>query len=612
MKKTFILKKESYKRFLILTIKTILLFIILLLKNNNKTKTIEIDNIINEEKFKNNINFSNFNTNQKIVSIYIPQFHNEQFDFNNNSKILKSYKTNEINFNESLIEYQVKLAKNHGIFGFGIIYNLDYGIKINEKIFNLFANDNELNFPYFIILNYNFSNSQQNKNSLIKNMTFVEKDMDALIYSIENYFSSKNYIKLNGKSLLGVFYSSLISKFIRYIRKDEFQNKKESKYIISINYGNNSLHNSKISSKINSIVEYPSQNIGFGNQLNKLYFYNFYYYNLFKNRTVEMETINNFFIVNGCKPEKFYIIFKEYLNLYKSINNSFILFNAWNNYKENSFLEPNEEFGYSYLNYFSKALFNINDEIIYNLSNLNNKCSIAVQMHLFYEDLIDYIVNKTNNIPIKFDLYITIISCEIYDNIENFIKRYSKANYFEILIVENRGRDILPLLTQFKKKFRFYKYLCHVHSKKSQHSKELGFLWRNYLFNNLLGNTTIISEILYDFENNEKLGFIFPEVFHGVIKPFYIINNGTKIWMEFIFYKLFRNYKIGKLLNFPAGNMFWAKIEAIFQIFKYDFNKYFPLENNQTRDTFMHGMERIWLYLVKYNDFEYKTLFKSF
>ena len=603
---------EIYKRFLILLSKTFTFLIILSLKINNKAKIIEIDNIINEEEFNNNRNFSNFNTSYKIIAIYIPQIYNEQFVFNNNSKIPKSYKINEINFNKSLIECQVTLAKNHGIYGFGIVYNLDYGIKINEKIFNLFANDDELNFPYFIILDYNFSNSHQSKNQLIKNMAFKEKDMNVLIFNIEKYFSSKNYIKLNGKSLLGVFYSSFVSKFIRYIRKDEFKNKKESIYIISINYGNNSLYNSKISSKINSIVEYPSQNIGFGNHINKLYFYNFYYNNLFKNRTVELETINNFFIVNGCRPEKFYIIFKEYLNLCKSVNNSFILFNAWNNYKENSFLEPIEEFGYTYLNYFSKALFNINDEIIYDLSNLNNKCLIAVQMHLFYEDLIDYMVNKTNNIPIKFDLYITIISPGIYNDVKNFIKRYSKANNFEILIVENKGRDILPLLTQFKSKFRFYKYLCHIHSKKSQHSDELGLLWRNYLFNNLLGNATIISEILYDFENNEKLGFIFPEAFYRVIKPFYTITNETKIWMEFIFYKLFPNYKIGKLLNFPAGNMFWAKIDAIFQIFKYDFNKYFPLENNQTRDTFMHGMERIWLYLVKYNDFKYKTLFKSF
>jgi len=185
---------EIYKRFLILLSKTFTFLIILSLKNNNKAKIIEIDNIINEEELNNNRNFSNFNTSYKIIAIYIPQIYNEQFDFNNNSKITKSYKNNEINFNESLIEYQVKLAKNHGIFGFGIVYNLDYGIKINKKIFNLFANDDELNFPYFIILNYNFSNSQQSKNLLIKNMTFKEKDMNALINNIEKYFNSNNYI----------------------------------------------------------------------------------------------------------------------------------------------------------------------------------------------------------------------------------------------------------------------------------------------------------------------------------------------------------------------------------------------------------------------------------
>ena len=49
------------------------------------------------------------------------------------------------------------------------------------------------------------------------------------------------------------------------------------------------------------------------------------------------------------------------------------------------------------------------------------------------------------------------------------------------------------------------------------------------------------------------------------------------------------------MINFPAGNMFWAKIKAIFQIFLYDFSDDFPDEDNQTNDTIMHGIERIWL-----------------
>ena len=31
------------------------------------------------------------------------------------------------------------------------------------------------------------------------------------------------------------------------------------------------------------------------------------------------------------------------------------------------------------------------------------------------------------------------------------------------------------------------------------------------------------------------------------------------------------NYKVGKILDFPEGNMFWAKISSIYQIFNADF-----------------------------------------
>ena len=58
--------------------------------------------------------------------------------------------------------------------------------------------------------------------------------------------------------------------------------------------------------------------------------------------------------------------------------------------------------------------------------------------------------------------------------------------------------------------------------------------------------------------------------------------------------------------------MFWSRTEAISQIFIADFCKYFPDENDQTNDTIMHGIERIWLYLAKLNGFYYKIIFKRF
>ena len=195
---------------------------------------------------------------------------------------------------------------------------------------------------------------------------------------------------------------------------------------------------------------------------------------------------------------------------------------------------------------------------------------------------------------------------------DNYIKNYSISNYYEILIVENKGRDVLPFLNQMRTQFKKYKYICHIHSKKSETAPEIGFLWRNYLFNNLLGNSNIVYEILNDFEKNKKLGFIFPETFHGIIKFFYLLTNETKYWMDFISSKLFSFNGIGELVNFPAGNMFWAKIDAIFQLFILDLSEYFPREEEQTNDTIMHGIERIWIYLVKFNHFKYKIIFNIF
>ena len=56
--------------------------------------------------------------------------------------------------------------------------------------------------------------------------------------------------------------------------------------------------------------------------------------------------------------------------------------------------------------------------------------------------------------------------------------------------------------------------------------------------------------------------------------------------------------------------MFWAKVKAIYQIFDLNLEKRFPKENGQLNLTLMHGIERIWLYIVKLNGYYYKKIFK--
>ena len=391
-------------------------------------------------------------------------------------------------------------------------------------------------------------------------------------------------------------------QFIKSIKIQENNNI----YIISLTNGHKDLNQTNL---FNSTVEFQSQDIGLEHNLNQKYFYNYYNYNLLKKKFIRKEKIINFSIINGCLPEKFYILFKKYLNYISHKEDTFILFNAWNNNFQNSYLEPDEEYGYTHLNYFSKAIFNIkNQDIKYDFTNLTDNCKIVVQIHIFYEDLIEELINKTNNIPSKYDLYFTTTSESINTKIKNYVKKHSNANYYEVLTVQNRGRDILPFLTQMRQIYKKYKYMCHIHSKKSQTAPEIGILWRQYLINNLLGDTQLISQILNDFENNNKLGFIFPETFYYIIKHYYILTNDTKKWMEFLLSLFTIDYKLDNELVFPAGNMFWAKIDSIYQMFTFDLEKYFPKEDDQCNDTIMHGIERIWIYLVKLNKFFYKII----
>ena len=58
--------------------------------------------------------------------------------------------------------------------------------------------------------------------------------------------------------------------------------------------------------------------------------------------------------------------------------------------------------------------------------------------------------------------------------------------------------------------------------------------------------------------------------------------------------------------------MFWARTEAIHQIFEIKFYNKFPKEAGQLNKTIMHAIERIWIYLVKLNGYCYKTIFKVY
>ena len=321
-------------------------------------------------------------------------------------------------------------------------------------------------------------------------------------------------------------------------------------------------------------------------------------------------------IFKDYSPEKFYILNKmiiQYTKTHYDVNNRLIFINAWNEWGEGAYLEPDEKYGYSSINALSKALFNL-PYIFINIKKLNlaKSSQIAVQINIYYDDLINEIINKTNNIPIKYDLFISITSFKKKKLIENKIKNYSNYNKYYIIIVDKDIKNINKYFKLYNIIFKNYKYICHINT---HNIKNLNYLNHNLIYNlnnNLIGNKNIILDILSNFEKYKSLGLVFPETNYNLLSKKFNSNdiNFLNNILKSIFPK--KNYKIGKKYIFFQSHIFWIKVESIYQIFNNNLYKEFIKIKNGDFRKIIQNIEIVYLYLVKINGYYYQKIFKYF
>ena len=153
-----------------------------------------------------------------------------------------------------------------------------------------------------------------------------------------------------------------------------------------------------------------------------------------------------------------------------------------------------------------------------------------------------------------------------------------------------------------------YKYICNINANKY---KNITFFeeWKNYQYNNLLGDSKIISEIITDFERNKKLGIIFPETYYKSLIEFGENTNDIDLkYVNFFLNMIYPRVNLSQIFaDFPEGNMFWAKVVAIYPIFNLFSN---VISNKKLILILAIYLERIWVYIVNINGFFYRKIFK--
>jgi len=218
--------------------------------------------------------------------------------------------------------------------------------------------------------------------------------------------------------------------------------------------------------------------------------------------------------------------------------------------------------------------------------------NVALHCHIYYYDLIDEFAHHISQIPFKLDVFVSVTSDEGLKVCKAKLSVLANIGNLYVEIVPNKGRDIGPMLAHFGNRLKTYDYVGHIQSKKSLYNAGATMGWREYLFNALLGTPENVNKIFDQFEKNNKLGIIYPQAFSQV--PYaaftWLANRSdgqrlcTLMNIEFP----------DAYFNFPAGSMFWARVDALRPLFDLNLGwDDFPDELAQNDGTIAHAIERL-------------------
>jgi glycosyltransferase involved in cell wall biosynthesis len=217
---------------------------------------------------------------------------------------------------------------------------------------------------------------------------------------------------------------------------------------------------------------------------------------------------------------------------------------------------------------------------------------LAVHAHVFYPEFIEEVTNVLKRIRYPFDLFVTTCTEPDLEFISNYLLRRDPRNSFEVRLVENRGRDLGPMLVGVPEIWRNYDVVAHIHSKKSPHTN-FGDKWRNYLLSQMFGSSALVDEIMAYLTENRDVGFLFPENLYEIKKYMDGFSN-WKLVNSLLKRAGFPTQIKPRIPEFAAGSMAWFRTET-FRPLVDSFSSFedFDLENEEFENTIAHSLERI-------------------
>lgn len=513
---------------------------------------------------------------------------------------------------------QVELAKLYGIEGFCFYFYWFAGKTLLEQPIRNYLENRELDLPFCLCwANENWSRRWDGlENEILIAQNYSATDDLEFIQHVAEYMRDDRYIRIDGKPLLVLYRPNLLpdAKKTAQIWRDWCRENNLGEIYLAYTQSFESVDPAVYG--FDAAVEFPPNNMApplvtakvldssdsYGGQIydwrvfpERSEAYESPRYKLFRGVNPSWDNTarrkSNSTILYGSSPlgyQKW--LFNAVQDTAKRFSNPderIVFVNAWNEWAEGAHLEPDQRYGYAYLEATRMALKKIQLLSESETKTDANKKSLAIVIHAFYPDVLEEILTFVEDLEVTLKLYVTTTK-EQEDEVQTILEKSGRE--FMLLVVNNHGRDVLPFLKMlpYVKKAQ-HQVVLKLHTKKSTHRDD-GSNWRMDIFEKLM-NPGHISEIISVISSDNSAGLVGPEG-HIVPMSFYWGSNKERVIQLAQRLGLPQNEIMR--LKFIAGTMFYVNVRALEPLMQLaiDDDDFEP-EDGEVDGTLAHALERI-------------------
>lgn len=357
--------------------------------------------------YQDNIDFSKYDTDIKTLAFYLPQYHtfkeNDLWwgkgftEWVNTKKSKPKFaghyqpRTPHKDFgyytldNVDTIKKQVELAKQHKIYGFIFYYYWFSGKRLMEKPVDLFLKDKSIDFPFcFCWANENWTRTWDGlEDDVLIKQDYKKDDYRKFIKDIKKYLLDNRYIKIDGKPVIMIYNPSAIPNFKELVTKwREYAIEEGIGELYIMDKCELADTNYKYTEYTDASFDFPPHGVGHPatkltglsspkifnykkivDDIEHLYKEHFplkpFYYSITMGWDNSARRTDGYTIYYNYSLESYYKWLKIIIRETRRRNDEehrFIFVNAWNEWAEGTYLEPDEKYGYANINTLSKAI----------------------------------------------------------------------------------------------------------------------------------------------------------------------------------------------------------------------------------------------------------------